>query len=336
MSILWLATLGTALLSWALMGGYRRLALARGWVDKPNHRSSHSQATPRGAGIVFAALIGAGAMAGAWWGALPQALAAAVCAGLGIAAVGWWDDLHGLSARRRFVAYWLIALAALAFLAVESPGDIRSATTVLVLLGCSVALQWLINLYNFMDGINGIAALEAIFVICVMLWFGGIRVEGMSWLLWCSLAALCGFLLWNFPLARVFMGDAGSAFLGFLLGLMMLWSAVEDGSEILVWLILLGVFVVDSTYTLAVRIATGQAWYQGHRLHAYQILTRRLGSHARVVMLVLLINSLWLLPWAWAAHVQWVARPCALALAYLPLIALCCVLGAGNVARSRV
>jgi len=164
----------------------------------------------------------------------------------------------------------------------------------------------------------------------------GPKADGITWLSVCSIAALCGFLLWNFPIARVFMGDAGSAFLGFLLGLMVIWSGLRDSSDVLVWLILLGVFIVDATYTLLVRMLTGQEWLQGHRLHAYQILARNLGSHARVVGAVFLVNVFWLLPWAWVARERWLDPLLALVLAYLPLVLVCCVTRAGNLSPTRV
>jgi len=332
---LWMVASATLLLSLGLTAGYRHLAIIRSWVDIPNHRSSHTQIVPRGAGIVFALLMAAAACLGAALGAMPATLAAAVSVGLCIAVIGWWDDLKGVSAPRRFCLYWLVSLLALTIIGLPMMPFAQKVGLSLALFVVSVALQWLINLYNFMDGINGIAAAEAIFVLAAALALG-VGANGLTWLLMCSIAALCGFLVWNFPVARVFMGDAGSAFLGFLLGLMMIWSGLNDGLDAVVWLILLGVFIVDATYTLLVRMATGQAWHQGHRSHAYQLLADSLGSHARVVGVMTLVNLLWLLPWALTVSRHWVPAGWAFTAAYLPLVLTCCVVGAGNLSPTRV
>jgi len=333
--LLWMVLSTLLLASACLVGVYRKLALAQGWVDTPNHRSSHSRATPRGAGLVFALLIGLASVAGVAMEVMPPTLAGGVVTGLGIAWVGWWDDLKGVAARYRFGLYWLVSLAASLFIYEAFARAPRDWALLAILFATTAALQWLVNLYNFMDGINGIAAAEAIFVLCAM-FVCGVHTGGASWLLACAVVAIAGFLFWNFPVALVFMGDAGSAFLGFLLGLMMIWSGLQNPASVAIGLILLGVFIVDATYTLLVRMFTGQAWYQGHRQHAYQIWARRCGSHSRVVAGVLMINLFWLLPWAWLVAQHRIAAPWALALAYAPLLVICCASGAGKASPTQV
>jgi Fuc2NAc and GlcNAc transferase len=150
-------------------------------------------------------------------------------------------------------------------------------------------------------------------------------------------AILCGFLGWNFPRARVFMGDVGSAFLGFLLGLWALWSHIHGGPTLAVWAILGACFIADASYTLAVRMGTGQRWYEAHRSHAYQKLTSRWrDSHIKPVAVFMGVNLAWLLPLAWAIHSSQLAAPTALLLAYLPLIVGCYVLKAGIPAGTEV
>lgn len=322
-----------------LTGYYRRLAWKHGWTDTPNQRSSHLHTTPRGAGIIFVIVISVVLAWATLYGLVRPEFCGSLLAGLGVAAVGWFDDIRGLSARRRFILYWLFTVLALAFfyvVQVGRDGAIGVWPLLLLLLLVSLALQWLINLYNFMDGINGIAAVEAIFVLTAVFWLSGDAAAGLRWVLAPAIVAIGGFLLWNFPAGRVFMGDAGSAWLGFFLGTIMLWCAVSGGPAPMVWLILLGVFVVDATYTLLVRMASGQAWYAPHRLHAYQLLARRLGTHGRVVALLLSINVLWLLPWAWVVSEGWLAGHFALMFSYFPLVLACRWLGAGNVRNSRV
>jgi Fuc2NAc and GlcNAc transferase len=309
-----------------LVGAYRRVALRHGWLDIPNMRSSHRGAVPRGAGVAIVLL----AVAAAAIGATPPAFFTSLLPGLGVAAIGWWDDLRGLPARVRFAGYGACSLLALLLL---DGGAVPASLLGWVWLGlCGLGLLWLINLYNFMDGINGLATLEAVFVLA-----GGLALSPYSPLALqlapfqlYLLAILIGFLGWNFPRARVFMGDVGSAFLGFLLGLVALWSHFNGGPTLVVWSILGAAFIADATFTLAIRITTGQRWYEAHRSHAYQKLTSRWQDvHARTVGAFMGINIAWLLPIAWAAHHGYVSAAAALLMAYIPLLVICRTLKAG-------
>lgn len=328
------------ILSALLVGLYRWLALRYRWLDTPNQRSSHVAITPRGAGVIFALLIiGVAAVLLRSQSAFFYPL----LAGLAVASVGWWDDRRGASARARFALYAVGAAAAVALIFAHRTAVLPRGFAIAVPLVygamATLGLLWLINLYNFMDGINGIAATEALFVLLAIGVFanGTPYAQTFASVHLFSAAAISGFLLWNFPAGKVFMGDAGSAFLGFFLGALMLWSALMQGPPLAVWLILLGVFIVDSGYTLLVRIATGQPWYAAHRLHAYQLLTTRLrDSHARTVGVLMAVNLCWLWPMAWLVQSQRVHALWGLGLAYLPLIAACYRLKAGIPARGRV
>lgn len=309
-----------------LVGAYRRVALWRGWLDIPNARSSHQGAVPRGAGVVIVLLT----LVAAAVGATQPAFFAGLLPGLGVAAIGWWDDLRGLSARIRFAGYGVCSLLALLLL----DGGIVPASLsgwIWLALG-GLGLLWLINLYNFMDGINGLATLEAIFILAAGLALSphSPDVGELAPFQMYLLAVLSGFLVWNFPRARVFMGDVGSAFLGFLLGLVALWSHAQGGPALVVWGILGAAFIADTSYTLMVRMATGQRWFAAHRSHAYQKLTSRWhGSHARTVAVFMGVNIAWLLPIAWAAHNGYLAAVPALLAAYIPLLVICYALKAG-------
>ncbi len=327
-------------LSAALVGLYRWLALRHRWLDMPNHRSSHATVTPRGAGLIFALLI-IGAAAVLLHS--QRALLPPLFAGLAVALIGWRDDVRGTSARARLALYSISAAGAVALIFAAQNVEVRGSLAMTAPLACGVAatlgLVWLINLYNFMDGINGIAAIEALFVLLAIGMFarGTPYAQIFSALHLLSGAAIAGFLVWNFPAGKVFMGDAGSAFLGFFLGLLMLWSTLLHGPSLVVWLILLGIFIVDSGYTLLVRIGTGQTWYAAHRLHAYQLLTARLhANHVRTVAWLMIVNAGWLLPMAWLVHTRKVSALSGLGIAYLPLIAACYRLKAGISAQGRV
>lgn len=316
-----------------LVGAYRQLALRRRWLDIPNARSSHQTPVPRGAGIVIVLLT----VVAAAVDSPASAFFTALLPGLGIAAIGWWDDLRGLPARLRLLAYGGCTLLALV-LTMGIPPAADLAGWVWLALGAA-GLLWLVNLYNFMDGINGLATLEAIFVVA-----GGLALSPHSPdtpllepFTVSLLAILGGFLVWNFPRASVFMGDVCSAFLGFLLGLLALWSHIQGGAGLVAWGILGACFIADASYTLAVRMATGQRWYEAHRSHAYQKLTSRWqGSHVKPVGAFMGVNIAWLLPLAWAADSGQLNATMALVLAYLPLIAICYALKAGIPTGTRV
>lgn len=220
-----------------------------------------------------------------------------------LAITGFIDDVKNLSIEKRLMVQVAVSLfiaftleTALVFTIYEGWQINGFIARVLLVIG----LLWLINLYNFMDGIDALAAGEAIFyclAIALLALTGGaaqISIMAMGLAL-----ALCGFLYFNLPPAKIFMGDMGSNYLGVILGVLGIMG-IPSGT-ITVWtvLVLLGVFIVDSTYTLLARMRQGAVWYHGHRSHAYQRAARRFGSHGKIVSAVCAINILWLLPVAW-------------------------------------
>jgi FlaA1/EpsC-like NDP-sugar epimerase len=193
-----------------------------------------------------------------------------------------------------------------------------------------------------MDGIDGLAGLEAL---CAS-GFGGLLLtwSGLGGLAEAALAltgASAGFLIWNWPPAKIFMGDAGSGFLGFVFGVLAISSAQQRPWLLWPWVILLSVFIVDSTLTLMRRLFTGARWYEAHCSHAYQHAARRSGSHSKVTLRIAAVNVGWLFPFALGAYV-WPALAAPLAVVALaPLVYLAFRYGAGqdtsviNVTRSR-
>src|SRR5262249_277790 len=158
--------------------------------------------------------------------------------------------------------------------------ELGAAGYVVALLG----IVWVLNLFNFMDGIDGIAASEAVFITCIAALVGLIRgwpaeVPAASWVL---AFASAGFLCGNWAAARVFVGDVGSGYLGYVIAVLALASARTDPVALWAWLILGGVFFVDATMTLARRCLRGERVLEAHRSHAYQWLARRWGSHSKV------------------------------------------------------
>lgn len=328
-SFLFLLSLG---LTWCIT----KIALRHSLLDIPNQRSSHTQPTPRGGGlaILIACYLGGAYLVFTGKIVIPHIIALAGC-GLGVAIIGFLDDLFHLSAGIRSIVHFGCALLALQFLPIGS--DIfkpfsEGLFPFVVPLLFSIGVVWLINLYNFMDGIDGLAGVEAISVALgagVLLFYSG-ETGGYFLLLLLLAASVLGFLMLNWPPARIFMGDACSGFLGFSFGTIALFTAQFTSMTLWTWLILLGVFVVDSTVTLVTRVCRGEKFYEAHRSHAYQILARRLNSHKKVTFAVLAVNVLWLLPWAFCS-ISWPDYALLITiLSYIPLILVCVMMRAGT------
>jgi Fuc2NAc and GlcNAc transferase len=320
----------------AITGWFRRYAVRRGQLDVPNPRSSHHIATPRGGGIAIVlsflvALPILGFLDVVRW----VDIWALTGGGTTVALAGFIDDRRGLASLWRlgshlFAAAWLIALlGGLPLIRIGSlPADLGTAGAILGI----VYVVWFINLTNFMDGIDGMAGLEVV-TVCA----GGVVCslasvpDATSWSAAVVLAAATlGFLFWNWPPAKVFMGDAGSGFLGFTLAAVSLVAGKESSDLIWSWLILLGVFVVDATVTVARRAARGERLDVAHRSHAYQHASRLLGSHQTVTVAVGVINVAWLLPIALFQSQGRISGLAALLIGYAPLVVAALRLNAGK------
>jgi Fuc2NAc and GlcNAc transferase len=253
-------------------------------------------------------------------------------AGLLIACIGIVDDVKQLDVRWRIPAQFLASIYVVYCL-----GDVPAIDFGLFLFPESLllnvlgvfALVWLLNLFNFMDGIDGIAATELIAVNLLSIVIV-INTDELITLLSASLAAAAGgFLLWNWSPAKIFMGDVGSSFIGFSLGVMALLSMHHGSMTVWTWVLLVGVIIVDATLTLFNRFRRKQRWLEGHASHAYQNAARHYKSHAKVTITVLLINLFWLGPLAWLS-MQYPEMGLVIAiLGLLPLVLLARRFGAG-------
>ncbi|MGE3600172.1 MAG: glycosyl transferase, partial [Dehalococcoidia bacterium] len=215
-----------------LVGVIRHWALRARLIDVPNERSSHSTPTPRGGGVAFVITILSGAVLAGAAGHLRWPLVLAlVVPGIVVAIVGLIDDRRGLPARVRIVVHFAAAAIGLAFLTAAYPALADSPTAIVALAVATVGVVWMLNLVNFMDGIDGIAASEALFIAVASGWLVSWLHPESPWppLLLGYAAANAGFLIWNWQPARIFMGDAGSGFLGVTLGLtgVALWASGE-------------------------------------------------------------------------------------------------------------
>ncbi len=254
-------------------------------------------------------------------------------AGVLVAVLGFADDHGHIAARWRLLGHFTAAAWALFWLDGMAPVAFFGAEIDLGVIGSALALiylVWMLNLYNFMDGIDGLASVEAICAclgICLV--YGLTSHIEFMWVVLTLSAAVGGFLCWNFPPARIFMGDAGSGFLGFMLGVISLHAAWSTSELLWSWVILLGVFIVDATWTLGRRLANGDKVYEAHRSHAYQYASRQYRSHKTVVFAVIGINILWLVPIAIAVGVGCIHGIVGVVVAYCPLVLLACRFRAG-------
>jgi Fuc2NAc and GlcNAc transferase len=254
--------------------------------------------------------------------------------GVAVAAVGFVDDLGHVNQTVRFVVH-LLAVALMLAILPALPGitiGVYFLEPGWFLAGFYViALVWFINLFNFMDGIDGIAGVQSLSMLAGAVLISFMR-EDLAWvpMFACLAACVAGFLVWNWPPAKVFMGDACSGYLGFVLGALAIGTSIDGPMNLWSWAILGGVFLIDATVTLLVRMLRGKRWYQAHRSHAYQILSRRLQSHSKVTIGVLAINVFWLMPWALAAAMSPERGFAYCLIAWAPILVVVIRAGAGR------
>jgi len=306
----------------------RVVAIRRGLMDHPSQRSSHTIPTPRGGGlaIVAAHFVALLVLHLRGYITLSESIAL-MAAGGAVAMVGILDDRRSVAASVRFVVHLGAAIAVVAMF-----GGVATRAPWIGQLVAILGIAWVTNLFNFMDGIDGIAASEAVFVSLTAagMIFVLNRDVGLAGAFGALGMASMGFLVWNWPPARIFMGDVGSGFLGFMLASLAILASRRELIALQVWPILGGVFLVDATVTLIRRMVRGDKWYEAHRMHAYQHLARVWGGHFTVTLAVCAVNLCWLLPWAWYASTHPSAATLCLAVALLPLAAAAIWAGAGR------
>lgn len=321
MSVHWLwpaAALGSLILTRVTL----HFAAKHRLIDVPNERSSHDRPVPRGGGIAVVLTFVAGLAVAVSAGlADARPLAVVVIGGGLVAATGLADDWRGVAAGWRLLWHGVAAVWTLYWVG-GIPGELLPGVPAVVVNALGVLCTvWLINLYNFMDGIDGIAGIETL-TVCL----GGIVLymssnsDGTAWIYPAMLAAsVAGFLFWNYPPARVFLGDCGSGFLGFMIALFCIRAAHLAPSLFWAWIVLLGAFIVDSGVTLGRRMWHRERLSEAHRRHAYQVAARKLG-HAPVSLAVGTINLVWLLPVAFLVATGRIDVIWGLLIAYAPLV----------------
>lgn len=285
--------LAVSLLSGGLLVAFGRHAEALGFIDTPNHRSSHHRPTPVGGGICFAiAITGTLAISAGVAGDAPGSTWTLCGIGILIASVGLLDDRWCLPVWPRMVLYALSAVV----LAVTQLHEVPVWILLLVVFG----LTWLINLVNFMDGSDGLVATHSMAVCAGMASIGLFFPEAgpVVSLALLILFALLPFLWMNWPPASVFMGDSGAVFLGLFLGALGLASWQVSDRLACAWLAMMMPFIVDSGMTLVIRAVKGQSVFAAHREHGYQRLLRYGESPLLPLLGLLAIHGVWQFPCA--------------------------------------
>lgn len=286
----------------------RIYAVRKNILDIPNERSSHKIPTPRGGGLSFVILFSASTLIMGMNNAINLNLTMALLGGILVALVGYMDDLHKINPICRILvhfsaacwaSYWLKGLPILDLgtwqFALNNSGYILAI----------VSIMWLINLYNFMDGIDGLAGTQALFAtISAVLILSFLQDNQVMWLLAILGASIAGFTALNWPPAKIFMGDVGSGYLGYIFAVFALYTTNAHILPVYFWVIIFVIFICDATFTLLFRACRGKKWYSAHRDHAYQKLVLRGVTHQKVTLSILLINMIFILPIAFIA-LQW-------------------------------
>ncbi|MBN2824658.1 MAG: glycosyltransferase family 4 protein [Campylobacterales bacterium] len=275
----------------------KKYALQKSIIDIPNERSSHAVPTPRGGGLAIIVTFFIGLFL--LQEEMDTKLFYALLCSLPIVVVSLVDDIISLSSKVRFLVQAVSALMALYFL-----GGVDSVDFILfevhgwwLNIFAFFSIVWLTNLYNFLDGIDGYAASEAI---AVALGLYLVLNTGLGLVL---IASTFGFLIFNWHKASIFMGDVGSATLGFIFAILA-FSETSNGT-IYFWLIILSIFWVDATITLIRRYRNNEKVTQAHRKHAYQRLTQQGWSHSKVVLYSIFVNAVFLALLYWLPREWW-------------------------------
>lgn len=316
---------GVILLSFVGSFVYLRIASKHGPYAIPNYRSLHRKVTPKGGGIIVAisALSGFAALYGRE-GLSVKYVMVLFFGGILVALAGFADDRFDIPARYRLAVQLAAALWICFWFRGLPPLDLGVARVNLGMVGhviLIVSLLWFYNLYNFIDGIDGMASSATIFTSLTM---GFVMLSQkqhtLALILWLLAAANIGFIVFNWPPAKMFLGDSGTSFVSYIFSAVLLVSLWNNAVSIWVWLIVFGCYLADTTTTTVTRALTVSQWYLPHRSHAYQNLARIWNNHLKVLLVVLSIDICWLLPLTLVALKYSDYAVIATLIAYVPLV----------------
>ena len=277
------------LISFSLTYIIKNYMIKKSLVASVNERSSHTIPTPHGGGIAIAITWFIGLFYLYFAGQIEQNLFYALLFGAVISIVSFFDDIYELSPKLRLIVQALIATGGLYFLGgfeTLTFGIFDIQNHIFTNIFAFFMIIWFINLYNFLDGINGYAGSEAVFLaVAGFILFGGNHFLVLA-------MAVLGFLYWNWNKAKIFMGDVGSTLLGYNIAIFTIYYTNQEPTNFWLWIILFGVYWFDATLTLLRRKLNKEKLSQAHKKHAYQRLTQAGWSHYKVTNYSIGLNLL--------------------------------------------
>ena len=297
---------GLVLFSFILTYLIRRITIHHKILDIPNERSSHAIPTPRGGGLAIVITWYTGITVLFFSKQLDKELYFAFLTGILLAVVSLLDDIVSLKPVIRLSVQIIVAVISFYFLHgiqfLNISGLVISGRLLLCPLSI-IGIVWFINLYNFLDGIDAYASMEAVFMAFTMFLFTGNSTNLIL------IAAVAGFLFWNWPKARIFMGDVGSTQLGFILSILGIYFHNTTGFNIILWIMLSSLFWFDATFTLFRRWQNKEKLSEAHKKHAYQRIVQAGFSHGKTVFFSVLINTVILIFIFIAYHINFLILP---------------------------
>lgn len=306
-NLLLILSFSSFLISLVFVGIWQYILRSANILDKPNYRSSHVTPTPRAGGVgIFISYFLA---VGIYFAVTGDQLADEFYLFAGCSLIfftGLWDDFYPASRRVRFLAQIIAAALILFWLVPVLDRWLSSWELHWILIGLIagvllIGLVWSINLYNFMDGIDGIAGMETVFIassVAILLIFKEADELKLVYLLILVFSTL-GFLWWNYPKAKVFLGDSGSGFLGLLVASLSYWAYFSETIGLLTLLTLGSLFWLDASLTIGKRLIQKEKIWEAHREHGYQILSRQWNSHSLVTFTYGVVNTFLVFPVAY-------------------------------------
>ena len=275
------------LISFSFTYFIKNYMIKKSLVASVNERSSHTTPTPHGGGIALCLTWFIGLVYLYFMGQIESNLFYALLFGAVISIVSFFDDIYELSPKLRLIIQATVAIGGLYFLGgfeTFTFGIFDIQNPILTNVFAFFMIIWFINLYNFLDGINGYAGSEAVFLaLAGFVLFGGNHFLVLA-------VAVLGFLYWNWNKAKIFMGDVGSTLLGYSIAIFTIYYANEEATNFWIWIILFGLFWFDATLTLVRRKRNKEKLSQAHKKHAYQRLTQSGWSHFKVTNYSIGIN----------------------------------------------
>ena len=287
----------------------RKFSIKNNLLDIPNNRSSHYVPKPKGGGIAIIIPLIVTILVLFSNNMISIEITKSLIIGLILVAIiGLIDDYKSLPSSIRIIVYLISAGLSLYLIGGVKSISINEHSYYLGNIGYYLGilfLVWLTNLYNFMDGTDGFAAVQTlcVSVFCFFLFYLS-NNDSFSIIMLCIASTTIGFLYWNWEPSKIFMGDVGSCTLGFFFGLFSIYSGNEGIISITVWIILLAPFIGDATFTLIKRIINNEKWYEAHNSHAYQKIHQFGFSHNRLASGLFIFNTCLIFPLAYFAHTK--------------------------------